>query len=472
MAGVKNAGELKKMTEGNPFSLLLFFSFPLMAGNLFQQLYTVVDTAIVGKVLGVDALAAVGAVDWLNWLVLGVIQGLAQGFGILMAQRFGARQEEALRKAMASSVILSVFAAVILTLAGQGAADPVLTLLKTPEEIKPISLDYLRVLFAGIPVVMAYNLAASILRSLGDGKTPLVAMVVAALTNVVLDLVLVMGTDMGVAGAALATVIAQFLSVVYCLLHIRKIQLLRLSREDFRMERELTFRLLYLGMPMAFQNIVISVGGMIVQTVVNGFGVVFIAGFTATNKLYGLLETAATSYGYAMTTYAGQNMGAGEYKRISKGMRAGTGIAMGTSLLIAALMLLFGRLILSCFITADGREGIEALSIAYHYLSIMSVCLPILYVLHVTRSCIQGMGNTMIPMVSGFAEFFMRTGAALLFTWLFGAEGIFFAEVLAWLGADLILVPGYLWVRRRVEASARPLSGKTGSAGESSRTSS
>ena len=357
MAGVKNAGELKKMTEGNPFSLLLFFFFSPDGGESFSA------AVHRGRYGDRGEGAGGGRPGRRRSGGLAELAGarrdpgaLAQGFGILMAQRFGARQEEALRKAMASSVILSVFAAVILTLAGQGAADPVLTLLKTPEEIKPISLDYLRVLFAGIPVVMAYNLAASILRSLGDGKTPLVAMVVAALTNVVLDLVLVMGTDMGVAGAALATVIAQFLSVVYCLLHIRKIQLLRLSREDFRMERELTFRLLYLGMPMAFQNIVISVGGMIVQTVVNGFGVVFIAGFTATNKLYGLLETAATSYGYAMTTYAGQNMGAGEYKRISKGMRAGTGIAMGTSFLIAALMLLFGRLILSCFITADGNR--------------------------------------------------------------------------------------------------------------------
>lgn len=444
---------MKKMTEGNPFSLLLLFSLPLMAGNLFQQLYTVVDTAIVGKVLGVDALAALGAVEWLNWLVLGVIQGLAQGVGIFMAQKYGARQEDALRKAVAASVVLSAAAAVILTAAGQGTADFVLSLLHTPKEIKPISMAYLRVLFAGIPVVMAYNLAASILRALGDGKTPLLAMIVAAVTNVVLDLVLVMGTDMGVMGAALATVIAQLLSVVYCVFHIRKIRILRLSKEDFRMNRELNFRLLYLGMPMAFQNMVISVGGMIVQTVVNGLGVIFIAGFTATNKLYGLLETAAISYGYAMTTYTGQNMGAGEYERISKGAKAGTVISMITSLIIAALMLLFGRLILGCFITSSGKEGAEALEIAYHYLSIMSVCLPILYILHVAKSCIQGMGNTLLPMVSGFAEFFMRTGTALLFTWLFGSEGIFFAEVLAWLGADFILVPGYFWMRKKLGQS-------------------
>ena len=309
MENLKEKQNLKNMTEGRPFSLLLLFSLPLMVGNLFQQLYTVVDAAIVGKVLGVDALAALGAVEWLNWLILGVMQGLAQGFSIFMAQKYGAGQEADLRKAVAASVILSAAAALFLTLAGQGTADYVLTLLNTPEEIKPVSMEYLRVLFGGIPIVMGYNLAASVLRALGDGKTPLLAMVVAAVTNVVLDLVFVMGTEMGVMGAALATVIAQFLSVVYCVLHIRKIRILRLTREDFYMKKELNLRLLYLGMPMAFQNIVISVGGMIVQTVVNGFGVIFIAGFTATNKLYGLLETAATSYGYAITTYTGQNVG-------------------------------------------------------------------------------------------------------------------------------------------------------------------
>ena len=182
----------------------------------------------------------------------------------------------------------------------------------------------------------------------------------------------------------------------------------------------------------------------------NGFGVIFIAGFTATNKLYGLLETAATSYGYAMVTYAGQNMGAGRPKRVSQGLRAGIVISMVTSCVITGLMLVFGRLILSCFITADGGAGEQALDIAFHYLSIMAICLPVLYLLHIVRSCIQGLGNTILPMASGIAEFVMRTGAALVLPALFGADGIFFAEVLAWLGADLILVPSYFYVMKKV----------------------
>lgn len=439
-------------TEGRATRLLLLFSLPLMAGNIFQQMYTIVDTAVVGKVLGVEALAALGTVDWLNWMTIGAMQGFTQGFAILMAQKFGAGEYERLRRVVGNSVLLAIVCGAALTVASEGLAGWVIVLLKTPEEIRPISMAYQRILFGGIPVVMAYNLGASILRALGDGRTPLIAMIVASFTNIGLDILFVMGFGWGVEGAAIATILAQLLSAVYCFWHIRKIDILNMRREDLKAEPALCARLMKLGAPMAFQNCVISVGGMIVQTVVNGFGVAFIAGFTATNKLYGLLETAATSYGYAMVTYTGQNLGAGKLKRISQGLRAGIVISMVTSLIITALMIIFGRLILGCFITAEAGQGQEALAIAYHYLCIMAVFLPVLYLLHVTRSCIQGMGNTVLPMVSGIAEFFMRTGAALFLPVLFGANGIFFAEVLAWAGADLILVPSYFYVRKKCSA--------------------
>lgn len=443
----------KVLTEGSPWRLLLIFSLPLMAGNIFQQLYTVVDTAVVGKVLGVEALAALGAVEWLNWLILGAIQGFTQGFAILMAQKFGANEEEGLRRSVVNSVILSILWAVVLTAFGQGTAEWVLDILKTPDEIWPISLEYLRVLFAGIPVVMAYNLAASILRALGNSRTPLVAMVIAAITNIGLDFLFVMGFGWGVAGAAIATVIAQLFSAVYCFLHIRKISALHLNREDWKVEGVLCKKLMWLGAPMAFQNAVISVGGMVVQTIVNGFGVAFIAGFTATNKLYGLLEAAAMSYGYAMTTYAGQNLGAGKIKRISRGLRGAILISMVTSAAITVSMLLFGRNILSLFISAEAQQGAQALEIAFRYLAIMSIFLPVLYILHVVRSCIQGLGNTLLPMVSGLAEFVMRTGTALFLPLLLGENGIMYAEILAWMGADMILIPSYFYVMRKIRRS-------------------
>ena len=445
------ASRTKNMTEGKPVSLILTFALPLMAGNVFQQLYTVVDTMVVGKFLGVSALAAIGASDWLNWMMLGIIQGFTQGFAILMAQEFGAQKTERLRKVIGSSGILSLFSALFLVMMGQLAARPVLELLQTPETIINNSLLYLRIMFAGIPIVMAYNLFACILRSLGDGKTPLQAMLVASATNIVLDLVFVIVFRWGIAGAAVATLIAQLVSGIYCLYHIRKIDFLTMQKADFVLQAGLCGKLMLLGCPMAFQNCIIAVGGMIVQFVVNSFGVLFIAGFTATNKLYGVLEIAATSYGYAMITYVGQNLGAGKIKRIRQGLRAALGIAVATSVVIAGVMLVFGRFILGAFISGTPEEVEQTMNVAYLYLSIMSVCLPILYILHVIRSTIQGMGNTVLPMLSGIMEFAMRTLAALLLPLWLGETGIFFAEIAAWAGADIVLVISYFVISSKIE---------------------
>lgn len=445
------ASRIKTMTEGKPASLIFAFAMPLMVGNIFQQLYTVVDTMVVGKALGVNALAALGAADWMNWMMLGMIQGITQGFGILMAQEFGAGKYKDLCKTVGSSVVLSLLSAVLLLGAGQWMARPVLELLDTPPEIIGDALLYLRIMYMGIPIVMSYNLFATILRSLGDGRTPLYAMIVAAAFNIILDFLFVLVFDFGIGGAAVATLIAQLVSSLFCIYHIRKIELLAISPSDFRLQGRRSVRLLILGFPMAFQNAVISVGGMIVQSVVNGFGVIFIAGFTATNKLYGVLEVAATSYGYSMVTYAGQNLGAGRVDRIRKGMKSAVLISLVTSVLIAAVMLIFGKAILSCFISGTPEEVEQTLKIAYYYLSIMSVFLPVLYILHVTRSAIQGMGNTLFPMLSGVAEFLMRAATAIRLPMVVGETGIFYAEIMAWMGADLILVCSYFIVMQGVK---------------------
>ena len=449
------ASTVKNMTAGKPASLILSFALPLMVGNVFQQLYTVVDTMVVGKALGVNALAALGAAEWMNWLMLGIIQGLTQGFAILMAQEFGAGNPEKLREAIGSSILLTIFSALFLVISGQLLARPLLELLQTPPEILDNTLLYLRLIYFGVPIVLAYNLLASILRALGDGKTPLYAMVVASFTNIALDLLFVLVFHWGIAGAAIATLIAQMVSSLYCLWHIRKIDLLILKREHFKLKASLSKKLFLLGMPMAFQNAIIAIGGMIVQSVVNTYGVVFIAGFTATNKLYGILEVAATSYGYSMVTYAGQNLGAGKTDRIRKGMRAANGIAVLTSLVIAACMLIFGRFILSLFISGTPRETAQALDVGYFYLTIMSLFLPVLYILHVTRSAIQEMGNTVLPMVSGITEFIMRTLTSYLLPLAVGEIGIFFAEIMAWIGADMILITSYFVTIKKAEASQK-----------------
>ena len=440
------------MTEGKPWKLILGLALPLMFGNIFQQLYTVMDTLIVGRVLGVHALAALGASDWLNWMILGLVTGITQGFCILAAQKFGAGKTEELKEIVGASITLSAISAIVIEVLSQSLVMPLLKLLDTPWDILPMALLYLRILFAGIPIVMAYNLLASLLRALGDGRTPLYAMVVASVLNILLDVLFVAGFHTGVGGAAAATLIAQAVASLYCLRVILRMEILRIRPVHLRPDRKLAWLLFSLGTPMAAQNTVIAVGGLVIQSIVNGFGVIFIAGYTASNKLYGILEIAATSYGYAMITYVGQNLGAGLCRRIRQGVGHALGIALATSIVIALAMLLTGRMLVGSFITGAPQEVLEATDIAYHYLAIMSLFLPILYLLHLYRSSLQGMGDTVLPMASGIAEFVMRTGAALTLPHILGQEGIFYAEVLAWVGADLILITAYYMRIRKLSS--------------------
>ena len=434
---------IHSMTQGHPTRLLLMFALPLMVGNVFQQLYTVVDTAVVGQFVGVGALASLGAADAPNWGVLGIIQGLTQGFSILMAQHFGAKDYRELSRAVSGSITLCVVFGVLLAVGGQLWALPILQLLNTPSDVLGGAVLYLRIVYGGIPAIMAYNFLAAILRALGDAKTPLYAIVVAALMNVVLDLLFVVGFHWGIAGAAIATVISQVASAVYCYFNVRRIHFIQVRKADLRPGRQLAFQLLKLGFPIALQNAIIAVGSMVVQFVINGFGMLFLAGFTATNKLYGLLEIAASSYGFAVTSYVGQNLGARLVDRIKKGMRSALAIAVVTSVIIGAAMLVFGRLILSLFISGDPGEVEASLQIAFHYLSIMAVCLPILYLLYIYRSGLMGLGDTVVPMLSGFAEMVVRMGVVLLLPIWMGQEGVYYAEVGAWTAAAVILAAAY-----------------------------
>ena len=446
------SAKVKDMTSGRPMGLIVAFALPLMAGSIFQQLYTVVDTMVVGKALGVDALASLGATDWLSWMILGMVQGFTQGFGILMAREFGAKDMASLRRVVGASVTLSALFAGVLLVGAQLMALPMLRLLQTPERVLGNAMLYIRIYFAGIPVVIAYNLLATVLRSLGDSRTPLVAMVLASLTNIGLDLLFVLVFHWGIVGAAVATLIAQVVSSVFCLLRLRKIEFLALGKSDCLLREGLGWRLLGLGWPVALQNGIIALGGLIIQRVVNGYGVTMLAGYTATNKLFGLLELAAISFGYAMLTYAGQNLGAGDLRRIRKGMTAALGAALGISLIISTAMLVLGKNILGLFLSGDPVEVELAIRSGYRYLSIMALGLPVLYLLHVVRSAVQGMGNTLLPMVSGIGEFVMRTGCVLLLPALLGEDGIYIAEIAAWLGADLVLIPSYFVTMKKAHS--------------------
>jgi len=438
------------MTQGNPLKLLIAFALPLMFGNVFQQLYMVVDTAIVGRGVGMDALAALGGVDWLNWMMLGMAQGFTQGFSVRVAQKFGEGDEDGLRLFMGQSAVATAVLAVLCVLLGQLALPLFLAFLRVPETLLGMATLYTRILFAGLPAVFFFNYCSAMLRAVGDSKTPLIAMTVAAVTNIILDIVVVFLLDWGIAGAAIATVIAQCLSGVICLVKIWHTPQLRFVKKDLALRGDILSNLLKIGIPAAGKNLVVALGGMAVMTVVNTFETPFIAGFTSSNKLYGLLEIAALSYGYAIITYVGQNYGAGRIDRIVAGMKSAAVLSVITALAISALMFLFGRPITMLFISTENpADAVMAGDVAYGYLCMMSSCLPVLYILYMFLSALQGWGDTVRPMISGAVELAARIAVAAVVAYTGHETGIFCAEVMAWTGAVVYLgYHYYKWMKK------------------------
>ena len=433
------------MTTGSPMKLLFSFALPLMFGNIFQQLYTIVDTAIVGRGVGMTALAALGTVDWLNWMMLGIAQGFTQGFCIRMSQKFGAQDLDGLKHTLGASVLLTAMVAIAGTLIAQLGLPVFLTWMQVPDSLRASATLYSRIIMGGFSAVCFYNLCSSTLRAVGDSKTPLMAMVIAAITNIILDIAAVYWLHWGIAGAAAATVFSQLLSGTLCAVKILQTPELRFEKRHLTLPWQMAKDLMSIGIPAATKNIIIAAGGMVVQTVVNSFdSMSFIAGFTATNKLYGLLEIAALSYGYAVTTYVGQNHGAGLTSRIRSGVKAANLLALGSSVLICTIMLVFGRSITMLFISReDAVLAMEAGETAFRYLQLMSVSLPVLYVLYVYMSALQGMGNTVAPMWSAAFELLIRLSVAFIVAQIGIRSGIFWAEVGAWYGGAATQALGY-----------------------------
>lgn len=442
------------MTSGRPLKLLFSFALPLMFGSIFQQLYTVVDVAIVGQGVGLTALAALGTVDWLNWMLFGIAQGFTQGFAIRISQKYGEGDMLGLKLVLGQSARLCVWLAIIAILISQGGLHLFFRLLKVPTELYAMAELYTRILMAGMPISVLYNFAASVLRAVGDSKTPLKAMTAASVTNIVLDCIAVFVLNWGIAGAAAATVIAQCLASFICLTKMMSTAALRFDRSHMAPQKTVSRSLIALGAPITLKIAIIALGGMIIQSVVNSFDMAFIAGFTASNKLFGLLEIAAMSYGFAITTYVGQNYGAGRHDRISHGIKEGLALSVLTSLLICAVMLIFGRDITMLFISSDSVELVaKAGDVAYLYLATMSLSLPALYVLYVYQSALQGIGNTVATMISGGLEFCIRLTASMIVTATGWANGIFAAEVAAWFGAAIFLTVSFYHHFNRIKST-------------------
>ena len=428
------------MTSGRPFRLLIRFALPLIIGSVFQQLYTITDAAIIGRGVGPQALAAVGAGDWILWMVVGAIQAMMQGFSIETATAYGQENEKRLVSAIWHSVVLAAVISAVMTAVSLLLMKPALNLLNTPADIMDGALTYLGILYTGCVIITAYQLAAALLRSFGDSRTPLYAMTAASLINIGLDLLFVYRFHMGIGGAAWATVIAQGAAALICIAKLRN-QISLPLRMEFRMETAV--RLVRLGLPLAFQVVIIAAGGLALQNSVNQYGSVFVAGYTAANKMFGILESAGIAFGYGAASYTAQNLGAGKTERIPEGVRAGLLFSVLVSGFISVCMLVFGRSIMSLFVERSAQNYDMIIDTAYQYLSVMSYALLMLYMLHLYKSMLQGLGLTVQSMISGIVELAARIILVFTLPGLIGSSGIFIAEIGAWIGAALYLMLTY-----------------------------
>lgn len=435
------------LTKGNPAKLIFFFAIPYLIGNIFQQFYNIADTVIVGRILGMNALAAVGATGSIVWFAMGSIQGLTTGFAAVTAQRFGANDPAGVKKSFGISIVLSAIFTALLMLFCIIGAMPLLELLQTPEEIINDSYNYIMWIFIGLFATTIFNLLSNMIRALGDSKTPLVFLVIACVVNIILDVVFIHSFKMGPEGAGLATALAQVVSDVLCVVYIvKKLPALHISAADLKPEKYLTIKLIKTGVPMAFLNIVLSVGGIIIQFVNNNLGTLYVATYSAASKVEQFITQPVLSFGAAVSVYAAQNYGAGEYKRIRHGVNQCILMCLAVSLVLTLFMIFFGK---DVMYAVAGGESEELIKNGYAYIVINSVLSVILVPLVVYKSVLQSLGRAIIPMLTGFVEVGCRALGSLGLVKYFGFFGVCFANPLAWLGAFLLILVDYRIVAKK-----------------------
>lgn len=432
---------VKDMTVGKPAKLILSFSIPLLIGNIFQQFYSMVDAIIVGRYVGKEALAAVGATGSLSFLVLGFVIGLTGGFSVVISQRFGAKDEDGLRNSIGVSVYLSIIFTIIITALALLFTKPLLDVMKTPADIYAGSYSYISVIFGGIFAAMIYNMVSGILRALGDSKTPLIFLIIASFLNVILDLVFIINFNMGVAGAAYATVISQAVSGILCFIYmLKKYKILRFQKKDWKFNEKIAEKMVRIGLPMSLQFSITAIGVMILQRPINELGSTVVAAYTAASKVEQLATQPLASLGVTMATYAGQNLGAGRIDRIHQGVKECVKISLVFSILGGLIVVFGGEAIIQMFL--PGNEP-EVLAAGRQYLNTIAIFFCILGLLFVFRNVLQGMGDAFIPMMAGVGELVARAGIAIIFSKFYGYAAICFAGPGAWVAAGVLLMLAY-----------------------------
>ncbi|SDI24966.1 putative efflux protein, MATE family [Pseudobutyrivibrio sp. 49] len=441
------ADSTKKLTEGNPLTLILGFSIPMLAGLLFQQMYSLVDTIIVGQTLGDSALAAVGSTGSINFLINGFCIGVCSGFAIPVAQRFGAESYDSMRKFVGNSIILSVIFSLMLTIIVSIFCYQILAIMQTPDDIIDLAYSYISIIFFGIPVTFLYNLTAGIMRSLGDSKTPTYFLIMAAGINIVLDIAFILGLKMNVEGPALATVISQLIAGLSCLIYMRKkFPILKMAKTDMVLGKHHTQVLISMGIPFGLQYSITAIGSVILQTAVNGLGTIAVASMTAGVKVSMFVVCPFDALGGTMATYAGQNVGAKNIQRVKRGVW--TAQLLGTIYAVIIFVILFfsGRYILRLFTATD-----IVIEQAMMFLLANAITYTLLAAVNIFRFAIQGMGFSTFAIYSGVMEMIARILVAFTFVPMIGYAGAIWASPIAWLFADIFLIPGFYWCCKKLD---------------------
>lgn len=440
----------KDLTVGSPTKLILGFLVPLLFGLLFQQVYNLVDTVIVGKYLGVTALAGVGATGSINFLILGFCNGTCSGFSIPVAQQYGAKDFKALKKYVGNAVVLAIIFAGIVTLLTTTLCHQILAWMHTPDDIVSMSYDYIFVIFAGIPFTVLVSLLSGFIRSLGDSKTPLIFLIICSFLNIGMDLLFILKFGMGVKGAGLATIIAQAISGILCLiLVVKKFDLLHITKEDLKLSPHFSHTLIRMGFPMGFQFSITAIGSVILQTNLNTLGSIYVAANTAAIRISGILMCPLDALGQTMATYSGQNIGAGKIDRIGKGLKSANIMGWIYSTLALFIAFFLGKYIILAFVDAKETDVIKyafqllVTNIAFYYF---------LVEVGNIRSTIQGIGFSGFSLFSGVSEMIARTLIGAVFIPLFGFNAACFASPFAWVLADIFLVPGYYHCMKKIKA--------------------
>ena len=444
----------KNMTEGRPSALILQFALPLLAGNLLQQTYNIVDAAIVGRIIGSDGLAAVGASSSAQFLVLGFCMGVCTGFGIPIANSFGAKKTDQMKDYIAHAFLLTGIIAAVMTVACTFLCSTILHILSVSDAIFHDAYLYLFVIFLGIPFTLLYNLLSSILRSVGDSRTPFIFLAISTGLNILLDLICVAVLQLGCIGAAIATVVAQAISGILCLIYIiTKGQMLHPALLNHTVHTRSIQNLLGMGLPMGFQFSITAIGSMVMQSANNGLGDLYVSGFTAGMRIKQFAMCPFDAFASAVSVFCGQNMGAGKTDRIQKGLRDGLLIAVGYGILIGLVLIFGGRTLSLLFIRADETAILDA---SAKYLRCLGCFFWALGFLNVSRMATQGLGFSGRAVFSGAIEMCARIFVSLVFVPLYGFTAICFADQAAWVSACIYIVPMCLHCVRLVKAKNNP----------------